>query len=142
MLLRLLLLASALGLAAGFSAPGRAAPAPGIVLPSVGAVTKSGLPSTLGALAGVASAATLACAVSSPAATAPKMELLGVAAFSVALVAVFLQYSAMAAAEAGPAEACLVEFDEPLCGPLSFDSTDDYVCVETFAEGKLRWVCQ
>jgi hypothetical protein len=31
---------------------------------------------------------------------------------------------------------------ETLCGDLSFDSTDDFVCVETLSsEGKVRWVC-
>ena len=74
---------------------------------------------------------------------------LGSIVFSVALVAVFLQYSknaAAAASGADDAEACLVAEEDPdmsLCGRLSFDSTDDYVCIETEdGEGNLRWACQ
>jgi hypothetical protein len=39
-------------------------------------------------------------------------------------------------------EACLIAFEEPVCGNLSFDSADDgFSCVEAYTNGKLRWVC-
>ena len=57
----------------------------------------------------------------------------------------FLHYSELqVASEAAMVpEACLVVAeDEPTCGALSFDSTDDgMVCVETYEDGKLRWAC-
>ena len=34
-----------------------------------------------------------------------------------------------------------IEALQQLCGNLSFDSTDDYVCIETWENGKLRWAC-
>jgi len=46
--------------------------------------------------------------------------------------------------EAAEGEACVVSGSsgETLCGDMSFDSTDDYVCVESLSsDGKIRWVC-
>ena len=46
--------------------------------------------------------------------------------------------------DAAENEACVVSGSsgEALCGDMSFDSTDDYVCVETLSsDGKIRWVC-
>ena len=36
-------------------------------------------------------------------------------------------------------ELCLP--NKPVCGKPSFDSTDEYACVETLVDGKLTWVC-
>merc|ERR1712083_302490 len=37
---------------------------------------------------------------------------------------------------------CVIgEIADEICGPMSFDSTDEMTCVEDFSAGKLRWVC-
>jgi len=44
-------------------------------------------------------------------------------------------------------EACLIEWqtdgvEVPICGAVSFDSTDDgMLCVESYSSGSLKWVC-
>jgi hypothetical protein len=38
-------------------------------------------------------------------------------------------------------EVCFVQTDEQICGPMSFDSTDDLACIEIYQDGELRWVC-
>jgi hypothetical protein len=54
---------------------------------------------------------------------------------------VVLKADEMLTASAGEQvdELCLVT--EPVCGPVSFDSTDDYMCVEQWVDGKMSWVC-
>ena len=124
--------------------------------PAFMAVEQSGLPATLGALTGAATAAAMAPYVAGGAGSmqaavaaettmqAPQAEIAGSIVFSVALVYVFLHYNKKYAGvdllEEWP-EACLIEAEEQLCGNLSFDSTDDYVCIETWENGKLRWAC-
>ena len=122
--------------------------------PALMAVQQSGLPASLGALTGAATAAAMAPYVLSGDGAmqatvavdqAPwASEVAGSIVFSVALVYVFLHYNKKYAGvdllEYQP-EACLIEAEEQLCGNLSFDSTDDYVCIETWEDGKLRWAC-
>ena len=84
------------------------------------------------------------------AATSSHMEIAGSVVFSVALVFVFLHYSKQQRAEFDnsysleeASEACLYYYDEePLCGAMSFDSTGEFACVETYVDGQLKWACQ
>lgn len=64
----------------------------------------------------------------------------GWAVLSVALI-MYLQAQGTLPAVDEPLEdlACLVE--EHICGPASFDSGSDMVCIEDYSSGKLRWVC-
>ena len=112
------------------------------------ALSNSALPPTLGALGGVSVAASIACLTSAaPAAMviAPSqgsLEIVGSLAFAVALVSVFLHYSA-AVEESEDAEACFVDTEEPVCGTLSFDSTPDFACIQIVGkDGNLQWACQ
>ena len=61
--------------------------------------------------------------------------------FSVGVVTAFLHYSATADDFEVADEACLVDAVEQVCGPLSFDSTPEMACVETYVDGQLKWVC-
>ena len=61
------------------------------------------------------------------------------------------EYLAVANAdlEALQAEGCFVSWEtqgtiveEPVCGPISFDSVDDgYLCIADESSGSLKWMC-
>ena len=120
---------------------------------SAGASAAGGLAPTLGATAGTALAATIGVAVTSESTSdmmtsqiASAADEIGVVIFSVAVVAAYLRYSGESRAEEKEDWACLVPEvqieDEPVCGAVSFDSSDEMTCVETFdAAGQLRWRC-
>lgn len=38
-------------------------------------------------------------------------------------------------------ELCLATEKEQVCGPVSFDSTDDFACIEREVNGQLQWIC-
>jgi hypothetical protein len=48
----------------------------------------------------------------------------------------------LAAAPTNSDELCLLtQAVEPVCGPTSFDSSEEFACVEQWADGRMRWVC-
>ena len=38
-------------------------------------------------------------------------------------------------------ELCIVADDDRVCGPVSFDSTAEFACVEQIINGRVQWVC-
>jgi ABC-type spermidine/putrescine transport system permease subunit II len=104
-----------------------------------------GLASTAGAVAGASVAATLGLVAAVPTELSDQVviaaDTLGVVVFAVAVVQAYLAYSDKNFVEAATDEACLLQDTEPICGALSFDSTEDMMCIETYREGKLQWVC-
>jgi hypothetical protein len=115
--------------------------------PRTTAITMDGgLASTAGAVAGASVAATIGLLASAPVELGDQVvvaaDTAGVLIFAVAVVQAYLTYSDKTFVEAATSdEACLLQDTEPVCGPLSFDSTDDMMCIETYREGKLEWVC-
>jgi hypothetical protein len=111
-------------------------------------LSTSGLPKTLGAIGGVGLASTASVMATAPPETATHAmvvatDTLGVMVFAVAVVWAYLRNSEQALADEKEDWACLLPYEqeEPACGRVSFDSSDDMVCVESYQEGKLRWVC-
>lgn len=45
------------------------------------------------------------------------------------------------ATEQSQDEFCVVAYEEPVCGPASFDSTEEFACIEQMINGKVQWVC-
>ena len=118
------------------------------------AVAPSGLAPTGAALGGAALAATVGTLLAGPQVVAPSSDMdmmlfgdtFGTMIFACAVSATFLAYSregALANNMVGEDEACIIreKEDDHVCGKVSFDSTDDYVCVEVSEGGKLRWEC-
>ena len=115
-------------------------------------VAPSGLASTVGALGGATIAATVGTLLSAHDVEASSNVLfsdepIGMMVFACAVSGTFLAYSREGALDnnlVGEDEACIIKEteDEHVCGPVSFDSTDDgMVCVEVTEGGKLRWEC-
>ena len=87
-------------------------------------ITPSGLGPNVGAIAGSTLAASAATLLSEPSTTTSHVlfsEPVGVIVFACAVSGVFLHFSSRAYEVPGIDEACVVQ-DEPICGPMSFDS--------------------
>jgi len=109
----------------------------------------TGLMSTFGAIGGASCATGIGILISHDAPAAAPSPVLGdtfgTFVFACAVTFAFLYYGRQGALEnkiLGLDEACLVQEEDHVCGPISFDSTDDgMVCVEVWEAGKLRWAC-
>ena len=134
--LRVKLIFAAMHVATAFHAPLVAAPKTMLRMSMIEKVSSTGLAPTFAALAGASLFTGTGMAMAGGNAAAPVVppmvfsDQVGMVVFACALTSTFLFYAKRSDTflkDSSVDEACLI-LDEPICGPVSFDSTEEMTC--------------